>query len=63
MHGQANLLRPLIANIQAALQHVRAAAEQFKSADPWTFLLRYISTMIAPALPAFTTPAALQASG
>ena len=63
MHGQANLLRPLIANIQAALQHVRAAAEQFKSADPWTFLLRYISNMIAPALPAFTTPAALQASG
>jgi len=34
MHGKAYLLKPLIANIQAALQHVKAVAEQFKTADP-----------------------------
>ena len=36
---EANFLKPLIANIRAALQHVRATAEQFRSADPWTTLL------------------------
>jgi len=29
-HGRADVLKPLIANIGAALQHIKAAAEQFK---------------------------------
>ena len=33
LHGRADTLRKLIANIGAALQHVRASAEQFKNLD------------------------------
>ncbi len=33
MHGRADLLKPLIANIHADLRHVKAAAEQYTSAD------------------------------
>ncbi|MCA3226486.1 MAG: transposase [Burkholderiales bacterium] len=35
LHGRSDILKRLIANIGAALQHVRAAAEQFKTIDPW----------------------------
>jgi len=52
-----------IANIGAALQHVRAAAEQFKSIDPWTLLLRYISDKIAPSLGPFRPADRLPATG
>lgn len=38
----------LITNIGAALQHVKAAAEQFKNLDRWGRLLRYIDDRIAP---------------
>jgi hypothetical protein len=30
------------------LQHVKAAAEQFKDLDRWGYLLRYISDRIVP---------------
>jgi len=33
LHGRANILRKLLANIGAALQYVNAAAEQFKDLD------------------------------
>ena len=60
LHGRADVLKRLIANIGAALQHVRAAAEQFKDLDRWGCLLRYISDRIAqprppPGLPATST--------
>jgi hypothetical protein len=48
LHGRADVLKPLIANIGAALRHVRAAAEQFKDLDRWACLLRSISDRIAP---------------
>jgi hypothetical protein len=63
LHGKAHALKALIANIGAALQHVRAAAEQFKSIDPWTLLLRYVSDKIAPTLGPFRPPDALPATG
>jgi Transposase DDE domain group 1 len=63
LHGKAHALRALIANIGAALQHVRAAAEQFKSADPWTLLVRYVSEKIAPTLAPFRPPDRLAATG
>ncbi|MDO9314825.1 MAG: hypothetical protein Q7T97_09800 [Burkholderiaceae bacterium] len=63
MHGKAHLLKPLIANIHAALQHVKAAAEQLRTADPWAILLRYVSDKIAPTLGPFRPPVGLQASG
>lgn len=37
-----------VIDIGAALQHVKAAAEQFKDLDRWGCLLRYISHRIAP---------------
>ncbi len=63
MHGKANRLKPLIANTHPALQHVKAAAEQFKSADRWAVLLRHVSDKIAPTLESFRPPAGLRATG
>lgn len=48
MHGRADVLRKLIANVAAALGHVRQAAEQFRDIDRWACLLRYICDRIAP---------------
>jgi hypothetical protein len=48
LHGKASMLKPLIANIRAALQHVKDTAEQFKVIDRWAVLLRYVSEKIAP---------------
>lgn len=50
LHGRADILKRLIANIGAALQHVKAAAQQFKDMDRWGCLLRYISDRIAPVI-------------
>jgi hypothetical protein len=50
MHGRAAVLEALIANIRAALRHVRATAEQFASLDPWTTLVRYVCDRIAPSI-------------
>jgi hypothetical protein len=50
LHGRADVLKRLIANIGAALRHVRATAEQFKGLDPWGCLLRYVSERIAPVI-------------
>ena len=63
LHGKANILKPLIANIRAALQHVKDTAEQFKSIDPWAVLLRYVSDKIAPILGPFKPPPALVTTG
>ena len=63
MHGKAKLLKPLIANIRAALQHVKATAEQFAQADRWAVLLRYIAQRIAPTIGPFRPPDALPATG
>ena len=63
LHGKAKLLKSLIANIRAALQHIKATAEQFKAADPWGLLLRYISDRIAPAIGPFTPATGLPGSG
>ena len=63
LHGKANQLKVLIANIHAALQHVKAAAEQFKTVDRWATLLRDVSDRIAPTLPAFKPPPWLPPTG
>ncbi len=63
MHGKASILKSLIANIRAALEHVRGTAEQFKTADPWAVLVRYVSDKIAPAIGPLRPPDALPASG
>lgn len=50
MHGRADVLRKLMANISKALQDVKAAELQFKDIDRWGCLLRYISDRIAPVI-------------
>ena len=62
-HGRADILKRLIANIGAALQHVKAAAEQFKNLDRWGCLLRYISDRIAPVIGPPTPPPTRQMKG
>ena len=47
LHRKANLLKPLIANIRAALQQVKAAAEPLRAVEPCTILLRRVSDKIA----------------
>ena len=63
LHGRADLLKRLIANIGAALQHVKAAAEQFKELDRWGCLVRYISDRIAPVIGPPRPPPRLPATG
>jgi hypothetical protein len=45
------------------LQHVKAAAEQFKDMDRWACLLRYISNRIAPVIGPPRLAQALPATG
>jgi hypothetical protein len=61
--GETPVLKTLIPNIRAALQHVKNTAEQFKSIDPWTVFLRYVSNKIAPLFAPFTPPNSLPATG
>ena len=63
MHGKVGIVKSLIANIRAALQDVRAAAEQFKTKDPWAVLMRYVSDKIAPAIGPFRPLDALPGRG
>jgi hypothetical protein len=63
LHGRADVLKRLIANIHKALQHVKAAAEQFKDLDRWGCLLRYISDRIAPVIGPPRPPPGLVAEG
>ncbi len=57
LHGKAALLKSLIAPIHAALQHVKAAAEQIKTTDRWAVLLRHVRQRIAPLRPPQCLPA------
>jgi len=63
LHGLTDILKTLIANIGKALQHVKAAAEQFKDLDRWGCLVRYISDRIAPVIGPPKPPHGLPATG
>lgn len=63
LHGRADILKWLFANIGAALRHVKAAAEQFKDLDRWGCLLRHISNRIAPVVKLPQPPPGLPAAG
>ena len=53
MHAAKDKVMRLVANIRAALQHVRAIAEQLPKVDRWTTLLAYIvAKIIRPIMPA-----------
>ena len=51
MHAARATLMMLIANIRAALTHVRKVAEQFPTTDRWKTLLDYIVAKIIPPRP------------
>ena len=63
MHGRVDVLKELIANIGAALRHVKQAAEQFRQVDPWACLLRYICDRIAPMIGPPRPPAGMMGVG
>ena len=42
MHADAGLIKSMIANVRAAISHVRRAAEQLPKLDRWAALLVYI---------------------
>ena len=48
MHAAKTTLMLLIANIRAALSHVRRVAEQLPTVDRWKTLLNYIVARIIP---------------
>jgi hypothetical protein len=51
MHAAKQTLMGLIANVRAALSHVRQVAEQFPAEDRWKTLLDYVVAKITPRLP------------
>ncbi len=63
MHAQAGLIKSMIANVHAAIQHLRVAAEQLPKLDRWRVLLAYICQRIVGQIGLPTTPPMLSASG
>jgi hypothetical protein len=61
MHAEASLIKSMIANVQAAVAHVRRAAEQLPSIDRWRELLAYICGRIVGPSVLPTPPPALPA--
>jgi hypothetical protein len=51
MHAARTTLMEMIANIRAALSHVRTVAEQLPTLDRWKILLNYIVARIIPQRP------------
>lgn len=62
LHGRTDVLRRLTANIGAALQHLMAAAEQFKDLDRWGCLLLDVGDVIAPVIGRARPPSGLPAT-
>jgi hypothetical protein len=63
MHAETGLIKSMIANVHAAIQHVRAAAEQLPKLDRWATLLAYICQRIVGQMTLPTPPPALPAPG
>ena len=63
MHAETGLIKSMIANVHAAIQHVKQAAEQLPKLDRWTALLAYICQRIVGQIGLPIPPPALEASG
>ena len=63
LHAKTQTIKALVANIRAALQHVRAAAEQLPTLDRWATLVRYICQRIAPSIGPIVSLPALKPTG
>ena len=63
MHAETGLIKSMLANVQAAIRHVRAAAEQLPDLDRWRTLLAYICHRIVGQNTLPNPPPALTAAG
>jgi hypothetical protein len=63
MHAEAGLIKSMIANVHAAIHHVKAAAEQLPKLDRWRALLAYICQRIVGQIGLPTPPPSLPAPG
>ena len=63
MHAEVGLIKSMIANVHAALKHVRRAAEQLPKIDRWAALLAYICQRIVGKFVLLTPPPTLAAPG
>lgn len=63
MHGSKDKLMALIANIRAALLHVKTAAEQLPKTDRWQVFVDYVVAKITRPLPPWQSPQPLHATG
>jgi len=63
MHADTGLIKSMLANVQAAIRHVKAAAEQLPDLDRWRTLLDYICHRIVGQNMLPTPPPALTAAG
>jgi hypothetical protein len=63
MHAEVGLIKSMIANVHAAIQHVKAAAEQLPKLDRWRVLLAYICQRIVGQIGLPTPPPTLAAPG
>jgi hypothetical protein len=63
MHADAGLIKSMIANVHAAIRHVRAAAQQLPKIDRWRVLLAYICQRIVGQIGLPTPPPTLAAPG
>ena len=63
MHAEVGLIKSMIANVHAAIRHVRSAAEQLPTLDRWATLLAYICRQIVGQIGLPTLPPVLAAPG
>ena len=63
MHAAKDKLLALIANIRAALSHVRAVAEQLPQTDRWKTFLDYVVAKITRPLPPWHPPDRIELAG
>jgi len=63
MHAEAGLIKSMIGNVHAAIQHVKAAAEQLPKIDRWRTLLAYICQRIVGQIGLPIPPPTLAAPG
>lgn len=63
MHAAKGKLLALIANIRAALSHVKAVAEQLPQTNRWQTFLDYVVAKITCSLPPWRRPIQLAMDG
>ena len=63
MHAEVGLIKSMIANVHAAIQHVKAAAQQLPKIDRWAAMLAYICRRIVGRFPLPAPPPALAEQG